>query len=74
MLGIEDLVQIHFLDFGGQLIFYNSHPTYMSERCLYVLVFDLSIGLHGFVHDPDINTDVNTNKTAIGTYVNGACI
>ena len=72
VLGIEHLVQIHFWDFGGQLIFYNTHPTYMSERCLYVLVFDLSIGLQGEVQDPDINTGVNNNRTAIGRYGNGS--
>ena len=68
MLGVEQLIQIHFWDFGGQLIFYTTHPTYMSDRCLYFLVFDLSIGLDGTVADPDIDSGVNTNKSALGKY------
>ena len=69
VLGVEQLIQIHFWDFGGQLIFYTTHPTYMSDRCLYFLVFDLSIGLDGTVADPDINSGVNTNKSAMGKYI-----
>ena len=68
ILGVGQLIQVHFWDFGGQLIFYTTHPTYMSDRCLYFLVFNLSIGLDGTVADPDIDTWVNTNKSALGNY------
>ena len=77
VLGVERLIQVHFWDFGGQLIFYTTHPTYMSDRCLYFLVFDLSIGLEGTVADPDIDSGVNTNKSAMGNilkwYRNKVC-
>ena len=68
VLGVENIIQVDFWDFGGQLIFYTTHPTYMSDRCLYFLVFDCSIGLQGEVRDPDVETGVNTNKTAMGKY------
>ena len=66
VLGVENIIQVDYWDFGGQLIFYTTHPTYMSDRCVYFLVFDCSIGLQGEVRDPDVDTDVNTNKTAMG--------
>ena len=68
VLGVDNIIQVDFWDFGGQLIFYTTHPTYMSDRCLYFLVFDCSIGLQGEVRDPDVDTGVNTNKTAMGKY------
>ena len=68
VLGVDNIIQVDFWDFGGQVIFYTTHPTYMSDRCLYFLVFDCSIGLQGMVRDPDVHTGVNTNKTAMGKY------
>ena len=68
VLGVENIIQVDFWDFGGQLIFYTTHPTYMSDRCLYFLVFDCSIGLKGEVRDPDVDTGVNINKTTMGRY------
>ena len=66
VLGVDDIIQVDFWDFGGQLIFYTTHPTYMSDRCLYFLVFDCSIGLQGEVNDPDVDTGMHTYKTAMG--------
>ena len=68
ILGVENIIQVDFWDFGGLLIYYTTHPTYTSDRCLYFLVFDCSLGLQEEVRDPDVNIGVNTNKTVMGKY------
>ena len=43
--GIEDITHIILWDFGGQVIYYTTHPMYLSRRCVYFLVFNLNMGL-----------------------------
>ena len=42
---IEDITHIILWDFGGQVIYYTTHPMYLSRRCVYFLVFNLDMGL-----------------------------
>lgn len=37
----DRLVPITIWDFGGQEIFYVTHQTFLSSRCIYMLVFNL---------------------------------
>ena len=34
--------RVDFYDFAGQLIFYASHPTFLSSKAIYIMTFDLS--------------------------------
>ena len=43
--GIEDITHIILWDFGGQAIYYTTHPMYLSRRCVYFLVFNLDMGM-----------------------------
>ena len=67
--GSENIIQVDFLDFGGHIILLTTHPTFMSDRSLYFLVFDCSMGLQGEVRDPDINIGVNTIKSVMGKQI-----
>ena len=35
-----------FWDFAGQPVYYATHPLFLTQRAVYLLVFDLSRGLH----------------------------
>ena len=49
--GIEDITHIILWDFGGQVIYYTTHPMYLSRRCVYFLVFNLDMGLKTVVKE-----------------------
>ena len=53
------------LDFGGQLVYYSTHPMYLSKRCLYFLVFSLDMGLEKHVKEDDVQA-ATTRKTVMG--------
>ena len=44
-------------DFGGQYIFYATHTIFHSRRAIYLLVFDLSIGLKHIVVDEEFPSE-----------------
>ncbi|XP_053375692.1 uncharacterized protein LOC123533690 isoform X2 [Mercenaria mercenaria] len=44
-------------DFGGQYIFYATHTIFHSKRAIYLLVFDLSVGLNQIVTEDQFSTE-----------------
>ena len=45
----EDNIYSVLWDFGGQSVYYETHPIFLTEKAIYILVSDLS-------RDPDENT------------------
>ncbi|KAK3105082.1 hypothetical protein FSP39_016886, partial [Pinctada imbricata] len=43
--------RLHITDFAGHLIYYTTHLTYLTSRGLYLLVFNLAMGLTNQVRD-----------------------
>ncbi len=41
-LGEEDEIYSNLWDFGGQSVFYVTHPLFLAPRAIYLLVYDLS--------------------------------
>ncbi|XP_068734582.1 uncharacterized protein [Montipora capricornis] len=41
----EDIYSVLW-DFGGQSVYYTTHPLFLTSRALYLMVYDLSRGLH----------------------------
>ena len=64
-MGVENIIQIDFWDFGGQWVYYTTHQSYLSKRCLFFLVFNLAKDLHGHVREEDAEDDATT-KTVFG--------
>ena len=64
-MGVENIVQIDFWDFGGQWVYYTTHQSYLSKRCLFFLVFNLTKDLHEHVREEDTQDDAAT-KTVLG--------
>ncbi|KAK3106087.1 hypothetical protein FSP39_012531, partial [Pinctada imbricata] len=52
-------------DFAGQLIYYTTHQTYLTSRGLYLLVFNLALGLDGVVEDEDLYPGKNQHRHMI---------
>ena len=67
ILGVEHIIPIDFWDFGGQWVYYTTHQSYLSKRCLFFLVFNLEMGLHDTVQEEDGEGDATT-KTVMGKY------
>ena len=65
MAGQEGIIEIHFWDFGGQIVYYSTHPMYLSKRCLYFLVFSLDMGMEKHVVEDD-GQAATTRKTVMG--------
>ena len=63
-MGIDDIIQIDVWDFAGQLVFLTTHQTYLSDRCLYFLVFNMAMDLDDTVEEED--TLVTSRKTVLG--------
>ena len=64
VLAVEDIVQIDVWDFAGQMIFLTTHQTYLSDRCVYFLVFDMSMDLDDTVDEEDVIA--TSKKTVLG--------
>ena len=62
VLAVEDIVQIDVWDFAGQVIFLTTHQTYLSDRCVYFLVFDMSMDLDDTVDEEDV---IGTSKKTV---------
>ena len=62
VLAVEDIVQIDVWDFAGQMIFLTTHQTYLSDRCVYFLVFDMSMDLDDTVDEEDV---IGTSKKTV---------
>ena len=65
ILGVENIIQIDFWDFGGQWVYYTTHQSFLSKRCLFFLVFNLAKNLHEHVLEEEEQGDVVT-KTVLG--------
>ena len=65
-MGIEDIIQIDVWDFAGQLVFLTTHQTYLSDRCLYFLVFNMAMDLDDTVEEED--TLGTSKKTVMGMF------
>ena len=65
-MAIEDIIQIDVWDFAGQFIFLTTHQTYLSDRCVYFLVFDMSKDLDDTVDEEDVSG--TSKKTVLGNY------
>ena len=66
VLAVEDIIQIDVWDFAGQFIFLTTHQTYLSDRCVYFLVFDMSKDLDDTVDEEDVSG--TSRKTVLGNY------
>ena len=66
VMGIEDIIQIDVWDFAGQLVFLTTHQTYLSDRCLYFLVFNMAMDLDDTVEEED--TLGTSKKTVMGAF------
>ena len=64
VLAVEDIIQIDVWDFAGQFIFLTTHQTYLSDRCVYLLVFDMSKDLDETVDEGDVSG--TSRKTVLG--------
>ncbi|XP_060599343.1 uncharacterized protein LOC132752943 [Ruditapes philippinarum] len=56
-----------FWDFGGQYIFYSTHQLFHSRQAIYLLVFDLSLGLDTIIKDEDFPN--KKNKKTLKDYI-----
>ena len=65
MAGQEGIIEIHLWDFGGQIVYYSTHPMYLSNRCLYFLVFSLDMGFGKHVIEDDVDAAAS-RKTVMG--------
>lgn len=41
----EVIAEISFWDFGGQIVFYSTHQTFLTPRAVYIVVIDISKAL-----------------------------
>ena len=58
-------VPVIIWDFAGQAILYHTHQTYLSYRCVYLLVFDFSKELTSFVDDEDLDPSKKKKATVL---------
>ena len=65
MMGVEKIIQVDFWDFSGQWVYYTTHQSYLSKRCLFFLVSNLAKNLYGHVWEEDEQEDAIL-KTVIG--------
>ena len=65
VLGVEDIIQIVLWDFAGQFVFLTTHQTYLSDRCIFFLVFDMTKELDETVEEED--TVGTSRKTVLGS-------
>ena len=54
LLGVDNMIQIDMLDFGGQLVYSITHQTYLSKKGVYLLAFKLSMTVENLVEDEDM--------------------
>ena len=64
---MQNVIPIDFWDFGGQWVYYTTHQSYLSKRCLFFLVINLEKDLHDIVQEEDAQGDAAT-KTVLGEY------
>ncbi|KAK3085151.1 hypothetical protein FSP39_025117 [Pinctada imbricata] len=58
-------VRLDLVDFAGQFIFYTTHQAYLTSRGLYLLVFNLAMGLDGEVMDDDVHAGESIQRRVI---------
>ena len=65
----EDRVYSVLWDFGGQSVYYDTHPIFLTEKAIYILVSDLSRDPHEKANPParkglyKNNVDISCSKT-----------
>ena len=65
----EDDIYSILWDFGGQSVYYATHPIFLTERAIYLLVYDLSCDPHAKASVPvrkglyESNYDISHSKT-----------
>ena len=62
----EDDIIVDGWDFAGQRIYYFTHHIYFSEKCTYLLLFDLTKGLHEEVNDESLENGYSRKSTELG--------
>ena len=63
----EDIV-VDGWDLAGQRIYHFTHHIYFSDRCMYLLLFDLRMGLHTAVDDDSLVSGESNFSTSLGKY------
>lgn len=63
---VRNCAPVQVWDFGGQAIFYTTHQTFLSPRCVYTLVIDVSRKLFDLVDDTDLNPGTMMKSKIIG--------
>ncbi|KAK3108188.1 hypothetical protein FSP39_002845 [Pinctada imbricata] len=66
IFGLDNVIQVDFWDFAGQAIYYSTHPTYFSDRCLYLLVIDVSRSTAAKIDDLDIDPSRKSPHDVMG--------
>ena len=64
----EDDIVVDGWDLAGQRIYHFTHHIYFSDRCIYLLLFDLSRGLHTAVDDESLVSGENKFSTSLGKF------
>ena len=65
----EDSIYSVLWDFGGQSVYYETHPIFLTEKAIYILVSDLSRGPDEKANPPiktglfESKVDIDCNKT-----------
>ena len=62
----EDDVYSVIWDFGGQSVYYDTHPIFLTKKAIYILTCDLS-------HDPSQNANARTWKSMSGKKEETCC-
>ena len=62
----NDDIVVDGWDMAGQRIYYFTHHIYFSEKCTYLLLFDLSKGLDAEIDDESLETGYSRKSTALG--------
>ncbi|KAK3105708.1 hypothetical protein FSP39_003934 [Pinctada imbricata] len=65
MFRLRNFIRLDITDFAGQLIYYTTHQTYLTCRGLYLLVFNLAMGLDGQVNDEHLYPGSNELQSVI---------
>ena len=62
----EDDIYSTIWDFGGQSVYYDTHPIFLTKKAIYILTCDLS-------HDPNQKANAPTKKGMSGTKEDTYC-
>ena len=66
ILPCEDVIQLDVWDLAGQFAMRMTQQIYYSDRCVYVLVFNIAMDLDETIDEEDITA--TSRKTVLGNY------